>query len=522
MRVSKKKASLTRDTVTGMFWVAFGRAGRAILQILVLAILARLLTPADFGVVSAGLVVIGFSAIFSQLGFGPALVQRPDLEQRHIQAAFTASVLFGLLVGGLIWLGAPLAADFFRIPRVAPVLRVLAWTFPLKGLGTVSESLLQRDLRFRWLANREVASYGLGYGLVGVVLAWSGAGVWALVGANMAQAGLNTGLLILARPPSVSLRIERAAFRDLAIFGGGFTAAKIGNYVALQGDNLVVGRWLGPAALGAYGRAYQLMAMPAALFADVLDTALFPAMAKVQDDAQRLTTAYRRGVSLVALVMLPASALSFVLAPELVYLLLGPRWSSAVAPFQVLALGMLFRSSYKMSDSICRATGAVYRRAWRQGVYGLLVVGGAWVGQHWGLSAVAWGVLGALIINFLLMAQLSLSVSGMNWGSFFKAHAAALRLALASGGSAWIVVSVLRHWEIPTPVRGLCAAVAALACMLLVLWRMPALFLGSDGLWMLDVLRGYLPPRFQPYLIRAVRPMARESAAPRGADVDVA
>lgn len=520
--MSKKTSSLTRDTVTGMFWVAFGRAGRAILQILVLAILARLLTPADFGVVSAGLVVIGFSAIFSQLGFGPALVQRPNLEQRHIEAAFTASVLFGLFVGLLIWLGAPLAADFFRIERVAPVLRVLAWTFPLKGLGTVSESLLQRDLRFRWLANREVASYGLGYGLVGVVLAWSGAGVWALVAANMAQATLNTGLLIVARPPSVRLRVNREAFRDLAIFGGGFTAAKIGNYVALQGDNLVVGRWLGPAALGAYGRAYQLMAMPAALFADVLDTALFPAMAKVQDDEQRLTTAYRRGVALVALVMLPASALLFVLAPELVYLFLGPRWASAVAPFKILALGMLFRSSYKMSDSICRATGAVYRRAWRQGVYGLLVIGGAWVGQHWGLSGVAWGVLGALVINFFLMAQLSLTVSGMNWGNFFIAHAAAMRLALASGGSAWIVVTILRHQEIAMSVRGPAAALAGLVCMLLALWWMPGLFLGSDGLWMLDVLRGYLPLRFQPYLVSAVRPVAPQSAVPRRTDVDVA
>lgn len=517
--MSKAKSSLTRETVAGIFWVGFGRGGRVILQIVVLAILARLLTPADFGVVSAGLVVIGFSSIFSQLGFGPALVQRPNLERKHIQTAFTASVLFGLLVGVLIWLGAPLAAAFFRIDRVAPVLRVLAWTFPLKGLGVVSESLLQRDLRFRWLANRELASYGLGYGLVGVALAWNGAGVWALVGANMAQAALNTGLLILVRPPSVSLRVDRAAFQDLAFFGGGFTAAKIGNYVALQGDNLVVGRWLGPAALGIYGRAYQLMAMPAALFADVLDTALFPAMAKVQGESQRLTTAYRRGVSLIALVMLPASALLFTLAPELVYLLLGPHWSSAVAPFQILALGMLFRSSYKMSDSICRATGAVYRRAWRQGVYGALVVGGAWVGQRWGLPYVALGVLGALVINFLLMAQLSLNVSAMTWRSFFLAHAAALRLGLASGGIAWAAVSLLRQWELPAVVRALGALSVALASMLWLVWRLPRLFLGSDGMWMLEVLRGYLPARLQQSPIGRARPVPRESTTPRGADV---
>lgn len=512
------KSTLTRTTVTGLFWVAFGRGGRAILQLLVLAILARLLMPADFGVVSAGMVVIGFSSIFSQLGLGPALVQRPTLEPKHVQAAFTASVFFGLLVGAVIWLAAPVAAAFFRIGAVEPVLRALAWTFPLKGIAVVSESLLQRDLKFQWLANREVASYGLGYGLVGIVLAGTGAGVWALVGANMAQAALNTGLLVIARPPSVRLRIDRSALRELAVFGGGFTAAKVANHFALQGDNLVVGRWLGPAALGIYGRAYHLMAMPAALFGDVLDTVLFPAMAKLQGETQRLATAYRRGVSLVALVVLPASALLFVLAPEVIHLVLGPRWSSVIDPFQILALGMVFRTSYKMSDSLCRATGAVYRRAWRQGVYAFLVVGGAWVGQHWGVEYVAVGVLAALIINFLLMAQLSLSVSGMTWGEFLAAHAAPVRLAVTAGAVAWGAAAVLRQWDVPTLVRLVGAGGAALLCGTLLVWRLPHRFVGDDGLWMRELLRGYGLTRLQSRRAGKGRPIAHEATAAGGAD----
>lgn len=490
-------STLTRDTMNGMLWVAFGHGGRVVLQFVVIGILARLLTPADFGVVSAALVIIGFASIFSQLGLGPALVQRPNLEPRHVQAAFTGSVVFGLLIGVLIWLAAPLAAAFYRIDSVAPVLRVLAWTFPLKGIAVVSESLLQRDMGFRWLANRELASYGLGYGLLGVALAWNGAGVWALVGANMAQAIVNTALLVIARPPSVRLRVDPAACRELASFGGGFTAAKIGNRIALQGDNLVVGRWLGPEALGIYGRAYHLMAMPAALFGDIVDTALFPAMAKVQNQAQRLETAYRRGISLVALVILPASALFFTLAPELVYLLLGPQWSSVVIPFQVLAAGMLFRTSYKLSDSISRATGAVYRRAWRQAVFASLVVGGAWVGQHWGVNYVAAGVLGALLINFLLMAQLSLSVSGMTWRRFFAAHAAAIPLTAISVAVAFGLVTILRQWDSPVVLRLLVPGGAALICLTVLAWRLPRLFLGADGLWMIQFLRELLSKRLQ-------------------------
>jgi PST family polysaccharide transporter len=202
-----------------------------------------------------------------------------------------------------------------------------------------------------------------------------------------------------------------------------------------------------------------------------------------------------------------------------VYLLLGPKWSGAIAPFRVLALGLLFRTSYKMSDSISRATGAVYRRAWRQGVYALLVIGGAWVGQHWGVEYVAVGVVGALVINFLLMAQLSLSVSGLTWGGFFAAHLAALRLAAASGIVAWSVITPLRRWDLPAAARLGIAGSIALLIIALLIWRLPRPFLGGDGRWMMEVLRGYLPNRLQPPRLDESRPAARASTTPGAPNV---
>ncbi|HEX9546972.1 MAG TPA: oligosaccharide flippase family protein, partial [Acidimicrobiales bacterium] len=162
--MSQDTRNLTQRTIAGMLWLASGKAAYAGLQLVVLAVLARLVTPADFGVVSAALVVIGFSAIVSQLGLGPALVQRPDLEPRHVDTAFTASVLLGLVLGGALWALAPAVAGFFRTPGVAPVMRALAWVFPLQGLGTTAESLARRDLQFRWLALLDAKAYGLWYG----------------------------------------------------------------------------------------------------------------------------------------------------------------------------------------------------------------------------------------------------------------------------------------------------------------------------------------------------------------------
>ncbi len=203
---SDGRTGLTSRTVSGLLWTAWGKGGHALLQVVVVVVLARLLRPMEFGVVSAALVVIGFSAIFSEIGLGPALVQRPDLETRHLQAAFSTSFLFGLVLAGMISGGAPLLADFLRIPQVAPVLRALAWLFPLNGLAVVPEALMRRQLRFRWLANLEVLSYGAGYGLVGTTLALLGFGVWALVAGNFAQAVLRLAVLLVAqRPPPFRL-----------------------------------------------------------------------------------------------------------------------------------------------------------------------------------------------------------------------------------------------------------------------------------------------------------------------------
>lgn len=496
---------MTERTLGGLFWAFLGTGSQAVLQILVLVVLARLLTPIDFGIVAAAMVVIGFSAIFSHLGVGPALVQRRELTPAHIRVGFVISILLGFAFAGLIWLLAPALAVFFQVETLTPVLRVLAWVFPIQGLATVAESLLQRELRFRALAVADVVSVAVGYGAVGIVLAVLDWGVWALVAAHLGQNVLRTLLLLLMQPHAKAPLLERRACAELLYFGGGFAAGRVSNYIALQGDHLIVGRWLGALALGLYSRAYHLMTGPVVLLGQVLDKVLFPAMAHVQDRRDRLADAYRRGVALIAIVIIPGSAVACILAPELIYILLGPDWHEVTLPFQILATAMLFRTSYKMSDSLSRATGAVYRRALRQTAYAALVILGAWIGHFWGLAGVAVGVVAAVAGNFLLMAQLSLSLTGLTWRTFAAAHLPGLVLGtligLTTAGTAWLLRSV----EISPFLVVLGSLAATLPC-LLVVWRLPDLFIGRDGRWMLEQL--------SKQLMRRSRQAAAEIAAP--------
>jgi O-antigen/teichoic acid export membrane protein len=486
---------LTQSTLYGFFWMFLGKGAQAALQLLVLIILARLLIPADFGVVAAALVLVGFASLFSQLGVGPAVVQRPNLETRHLRTAFTLSLIFGATLTGLSWLFAPSISSFFRITELLPVVQAMSPMFLLQSPSIVAESLLQRELGFRWLAGIEVIAFAGGFGAVAITLAFLGLGVWALVGAHLAQAFLKTAILLVVQPHPKRPLLEKRALSELMVFGGGFTLARIGNYLAGQGDNLVVGRWLGAEALGFYGRAHQLMTVPATLFGDVLDRVLFPAMAKVQHHPERLATAFRRGIALIGIVMLPASVALFFLAPELIYVVLGPGWDKAIVPFQIFTVGMLFRTSYKMSDSLSRATGAVYRRAWRQGVFAGLVIGGTYIGQHWGLPGVAAGVLCAYAINFILMAALSLHLAKMRWQSFWAAHLPALLLGIVLGVEVSTLAPLLREWQYPPFVVLLTSATCAFVSACLLMRYLPKLFLGQDGLWMLQTLSAhFIPP----------------------------
>ncbi|MFC5269489.1 lipopolysaccharide biosynthesis protein [Adhaeribacter terreus] len=479
---------LTERTLSGFLWMITGSGIQMGLKIGVLAILARLISPKDFGIVGMAVIAVDFSKMFSQMGVGPAIVQRKELENRHLTTGLTLSICMGLFFAGLLTLTSPLLSEFFRMQGLAPVLRLVSLIFLVDSLTLVGQALMQRNMNFKTIAAVEVASYAFGYGAVGITLAYQGWGMWALAAALISQAVLHALLVVIIQPFPKKPGFEKAAFKELISFGGGMTLARLGNFLAVQGDNLVIGRMLGAGALGLYGRAYQFMVMPASLFGNALDKSLFPAMAKVQDDKARLGKAYLTGVSSIALVAIPVSMIFMILAPEIVQLLLGPKWNAVIIPFQILACSLLFRMSYKMSDSLARATGAVYRRAWRQFLYALFVVTGSYIGQFWGLPGVAVGVAGALVLNFLMMAHLSIQLTTTTWFDILKAHFPGLSLGLLTGTITY-ALSTLNRMYFGSGFLTLLLTVLGLGLLsALTIWQFPALFIRDDQRELLNKL----------------------------------
>jgi len=497
-KLIREESNYKKRTLNGFLWMFSGSGVQALLQIIVQLTLVRFVSPEEMGVVSASLVIIGFTIVLHQMGIGQAIIQRQSLDDTHIRTGYTLSVISGVVFGILVLGLSPLFAWIFRMDELAAVVAVLAVIFPIQGFAILSESLLQRNFQFKKIANIQVVSYLVAYGIIGICLAVSGFGVWSIVVAHVLQVTLKSVLFLRMQPYSKRFSINISAMRDLLSYGSGSTLARISNFFALQGDNLIVGRWLGPEALGLYGRAYQLMSIPSILLGQVLDKVMFTTFSKLQEDKVQLKRTFLETVRVVALCTLPLCPFFYLLAPEIIVVLLGNNWVEATVPFQILALGIFLRTNYKLSDALVQATGAVYSRARRQLVYALLVIGGSYLGQFWGIVGVAFGVLGALMVNFILMSHLSLHVLSTKWNEFLVAHLPAFVVFLPVHFGLVLTSGLIRNYNFPPVVLLVISSALTLGAYLGCILLKPRWFLGQDQQHLVSVvLRRLLGARYK-------------------------
>lgn len=426
----KETNNLTQKTVRGMLWMLSGAGAQAIFQFIVLIALARLLDPESFGIVNAATVIISITMIFSTLGVGPALIQKENITQKHIGTAFTSTLILGVIFGVLLFIFSGKISYFFHSEKLIPILQVFSIVFVMQGASAVAESLLKRDLNFRLLVRIQVISY-LFYGVIGITLAYLNFEEWALALAFLGNNIVRLILLIYYRFDSVRFIFDKNAFKELMIFSGGYSLAQLSGEVSLQGDNLVVGRFLGPESLGLYSRAYQLMVFPTNLIGKVMENVLFPAMSKKQGNLKSLQYAYLESVKIISYVTVPFSLLMIILTEDIILFLFGEKWIGITFPFQILAAGLLFRTSYKISDALVNAVGAVYKRALIKWIYAFLVISLSIIGQRFGISGVAMGVLIAILFNFWLMAEISLKLISLKRLDFLKVHLGSIILGLS-------------------------------------------------------------------------------------------
>ncbi|MEY4669275.1 MAG: hypothetical protein RL518_1974 [Pseudomonadota bacterium] len=437
--------SLLSSVVNSIKWVGLGIVVQMGLRVGVLAVMARLVAPRDFGLLAIAFVFTSFAERLGQVGVGAAFVQRAEVDADDLKTALFLSLGSGIAIAAALCAIAPFAANFFHEEELRAIIVVLSIGFVLDGIGVVSDGMLQRELRFREIVKVETASFVFGLVLVGIVLGALDFGVWALVVANLAMRGSKAALLVISRPISLSGRFSSMRAKRLLSTGIGFSLGKVLNFLSLQGDNFVVGRLLGAEALGMYTRAYQAMTLPAMYVGQAFERVLFPALSQKQDDVSTLRKGLLSTLEISALVALPVSIGMYFLSEEIVLVLFGEIWRPIIPVLKVLSCGVFFRAAYKCSDVLIRSKGDVYAYAARQAVYtAVIVLGSLYGGWMGGLQGVAYAVVAGVITNYLLMTHLAGGIAEATTAELVRSHVPGSWVALWVGIALASALPVLR------------------------------------------------------------------------------
>jgi len=374
----------------GLGWKVASETWSQVFRMVVAVLLARLLTPHDYGVAAMVLVFAMLVPIFADIALGAALVQRKHLTEDDRSTVFWTSTATGAVFTALgIAASWPIAA-FYGEPEVQPLFAALSLTFLFSSLGSTQVSMLYREMDFRSLELRQMAGVFVG-GSVGVTFAVLGWGAWAIIGQEVVGIGISTLLLWAFASWRPHLRFSTASLRSLWGFSAKVFGTRILFYFNRNLDNLLVGRVLGASALGLYSLGYNVMLSPLSRIAWPVQTVFFPAFAQMQDDRERMGDAWLRVNRLIGAITVPAMLGLIAVAPEFVQVVLGGKWADAVPVIQVLAIVGLLQSLQSLNSSILQARGRPGILLWYSGVALVLSAIGFVGGLHWGVVGVAAG-----------------------------------------------------------------------------------------------------------------------------------
>lgn len=392
--------SLSNKVLVGSAWLTGTKIFIGIFRVAVLAILARILTPNDFGISQGVMVVLMFIVSIPNVGFGGAVIQRKDLNQDHIDAAFWSYIGIGILTAALLYFGAASFAAFFQAPEIKGIFQTIFFLPVIISFGALSNNLLFKNLKIKQASLNDVGAYLFGYIPITLGLAFWGFGYWALVLGFTAQRVLEIILNIIAHPHPVRFRFCGKAFGELLSFSLHNSMSRIFGMAANQADSIITGRFLGPAALGIYSRAYSLMTANVNLVSEVIDRILFSAFSIRQDEPGKILDAYYKIEFFINLVFLPLSLFCFFSSAEIVYVFLGGNWTEAAIIFRVLSIGLVFRVNFKVINQILKATGAI-TKVTRITLSNLLVSASAMLAlKGYGLVGIAAGFTLGLIFQY--------------------------------------------------------------------------------------------------------------------------
>jgi O-antigen/teichoic acid export membrane protein len=413
-----------RRAVSGGFVTVGAQVAKFVINLVGAAILARLLSPKEFGLVGMVLAVTGLVALFRELGLSTATVQRQTITQQQVSNLFWVNVsISGILT--VLGLGlAPFIGTFYRDPRVAGIMMALSLTFLLTGSTVQHQALLARQLRFRALARIDVTSMLIGF-VTACCLAKLGFSYWALVVQQLVNSATFLLLIWYTSEWRPSMPKRGSGVRPMLRFGAHLAIADFVTLSLTNSDSILVGRVFGAEPLGLYTRASVLLVRPLQQISSPINAVLIPVLSRLQSDSERYRRTFMRAYDALALIFFSFAAVCLALARPLVLVVLGPKWSGAIPLFSAFALMAV---SFPLSDMAVwnfQSQGRGRDQLQNHTVAGAVALGSYLVGLHWGPLGI---ILSLAITSLMIRLPITYYFAGRSgpvttsdlWASFLS------------------------------------------------------------------------------------------------------
>lgn len=340
-----------KEMIRGVFWNSISRYLGIAVSIVVSAILARLISPEDFGVIAIANVIIYFLSMFTTMGIGPAIIQRRDLTQEDLNQIFTFTVIVGTLFGLVLFCCSWLIAGFYENAHLIPICQILSVDLTLSAVGMVPSGLMAKHKRFKEVSIRTIALQ-ISSGIVSCIAAFYGLGIYSLlitplvtsVGAFL----YNWQFYPVYLRPNLTLEPVRRIF-SYSLYQFLF---EFFNYFSRNLDNLIIGKAMGLTSLGYYEKSYRLMQLPLQNVTGVIGPVLQPVLSSLQDDPHELAIKHSKIVRFISAISFPAAIILPFCGYELIHLFYGGNWDAAIPTFQILALSSALQMILSTSGAI--------------------------------------------------------------------------------------------------------------------------------------------------------------------------
>lgn len=404
-------ADLRGRSVRGGLLNVTSQGAQFLIQSVATVVLARLLTPADFGLVAMVSIVTGLGQSFADLGLSEATIQRREISHDQVSALFWVNVAIGLGLMLVTVALAPVLASFYRDPRLVKITILVSLTFVFGGLRVQPDAILKRQMRFSALAIRDVVSYAIAVPIA-ITMAFRGLGYWALVALPLT---LNFNVMALSwlmvkwRP---AWPRRDAQVGSMITFGGNVAASYFIVTVSRSADNVLIGWYSGAGPLGLYSRAYNLLMLPVRQLIFPAGSVAIPAFSRTQGDPERFARYYLRAVSVIVWISAPLFAFLFVAAGPVILLILGSQWREAAPVFQILVIAAIGQLFLETTIWLFVSRGQSQELLKLLVIISLILVGSYAIGLPFGIKGVA--LSGSVVLLVIFPWILKFSFRGTN------------------------------------------------------------------------------------------------------------